>query len=264
MSEETKTFHVFGKNSEVKKSRTIVSTFIVYQLSRDDGAIAEYRNVVSVDGKPVGDADKRAQGFFEEIAKVDSSSKELEKLEKEGSRFDQEISLNLFTLYPSVALAENLRSYFEFKLERKEVLEGRELLAVSYRQIRDSPYILTKMKNAPTDGKLTLVYNIDIGENAAARLNGMLWIDPQTFQVWKEERKFTVQAKGFSAPAVVSENILEYQPSDFGILTPRKIVYTQFKIDKKAAAPQKDVDVTFEYQNFTKPNVEVKSGEVKN
>ena len=261
MSRETKTFEIFGKNGEIKKKRSIVSTFIVYQLSKDDRSIAEYRNIISVDGKQL-DADKRAQEFFEEIARVDSSRKELEKLDKEGSRFDEEISLSLFTLYQSVSLADNLRPHFEFVHETTEKQGGRDVLVVSYKQIKDSPYILTDEKNAPSDGKLTMIYDVDAGDEVKGRLSGKLWIDAQTYQVWKELRSFTIQPNGFSGPAVFSENTFEYQPSLFGILTPKKIVYTQFRIDKKAANARKEASVTYDYEPFTKPDVEVRSGEV--
>ena len=266
MSQETKTFQVFDKKGQVKKRRSVVSIFIVYQLSKDDRTIAEYRNVVSVDGKKIDAADKRAQDFFEEIAKVDSSKKELEKLDKEGSRFDDEISLNLFTLYQSVALADNMRPFFEFKLDGTEKMGDRDVFVVSYQQTKDSPYILTDPKKAGVDGKLTLLYDVDFGDNRNlnSRLRGKLWIDALTFQVWKELRVLTVQPEGLSAAAVFSENTFEYGSSDFGVLTPKKIAYTQFRIDKKESVAQKEAAVIFDYENFTKPHVEVKSADVKN
>ncbi len=264
MSQETKTFEVFDKKGNVKKKRSIVSTFIVYQLSKDERSIAEYRNVISVDGRKLDDADKRAQDFFEEIAKVDSSKKELEKLDKEGSRFDEEISLNLFTLYQAVALADNLRPYFEFKLEGTEMRGDREITVVSYQQVKDSPYITTELKRVPSDGKLTLVYDVDMDGDVRPRLRGKLWIDALTFQVWKEVRAMTVQPEGLTLPSVFAENTFEYQAGDFGILTPKKIAYTQFRVDKKGLDVRKEAGVTFDYENFTKPDVEVKSGVVNN
>lgn len=266
MSQETKTFQVFDKKGQVKKRRSVVSIFIVYQLSKDDRSIAEYRNVVSVDGKKVEDADKRAQDFFEEIAKLDSSRKEMEKLDKEGSRYDDEISLNLFTLYQSVALADNMLPFFEFKLEGVEKMGDRDVFVVSYQQTKDSPYILTDPKKATADGNLTLVYDVDYRDNRNlnSRLRGKMWIDGLTFQIWKELRVLTVQPEGFSTAAVFAENTFEYSSSDFGVLTPRKISYTQFRIDKKEPVARKEAAVIFDYENFTKPDVEVKSADVKN
>lgn len=266
MSQETKTFEVYDKKGDAKAKRSVVSIFIVYQLSKDDRSIAEYRNVISVDGKKLDDTDKRAQEFFEEIAKVDSSKKELEKLDKEGARYDKDISLNLFTLYQSVTLADNLRPYFEFKIEGSEKLGDRDVFIISYQQIKASPYVAMDAKKESVDGKLTLVYDVDFGsgQDLNGRLRGKFWIDAETFQIWKELRTMTIQPAEFSGPLVVAENTFEYHASNFGILTPKKIAYTQFRIDKKSRNARKEAGVTFVYETFTKPDVEVKSADVKN
>ena len=266
MSEEKKTFEIYNKHGEVKKKRSVQSIFIVYQLIKDDRSVAEYRNVISVDQKKLGDADKRAQDFFEEIVKVDSSKKELEKLDKEGSRYDEEVSLNGLTLFQSVAIAENMRPLFEFKLDGNEKLGEHDVYAISYRQIKESVYISTDPKNAASDRKLTLVYDVDFdgNRNVNGRLRGKFWIDTITLQVWKELRVMTIQPSGFTTPVVFAENTFEYGPSDFGMLTPKKLTYMQYKIDKKTKEARKEASVTFYYTNFTKPDVEVKSSEVKN
>ena len=265
MSAETKTFEIYDKKGEIKKKRTVLSTFIVYQLSKDDRSIAEYRNVVSVDSKKLDDTDKRAQDFFEEIVKVDSSKKELEKLDKEGSRYDEDISLNGLTLYQAAVLTDNIRPYFDFKLDGKERLGDREVFVLTYQQTKETPYISTDPKKRSTDGKMNLIYDVDFegSRNVNARLRGKFWIDALTHQVWKELRVLTIQPEGFAAPAVFAENTFEYQGSDFGILTPRKISYIQYRIDKKSRETRKEAGVTFDYANFTKPDVEVESSEVK-
>lgn len=264
LSEETKISETYNKDGESKKRRAIVSTFVVYQPSADANAVGEYRNVVSVDNKKIDNADKRAQDFFEEIAKIQNSQKELERIEKEGSRFDDDISLNLFTLYQAVALADNLRPYFEFKIEGSEKAGDRNLLLVSYRQTRESPYVLTGKKNPPPDGKLAVAYDVDFDGDANGRLRGKMWIDSQNFQVWKEQREFTVQPEGFAAPVVFAETTFEYQPSSFGILTPRRIAYREYEVSKKTTVPRKTLGITFTYDKFTRPDVEVKSADVKN
>src|SRR5215210_4006162 len=44
LSEERKTFEIYDKRGEVKKRRSVVSTFIVYPLSKDENQITEFRN----------------------------------------------------------------------------------------------------------------------------------------------------------------------------------------------------------------------------
>ncbi len=262
LSEETKTFEVYDKKGQAKKHRTVKSTFIVYQLSKDDKLVAEYRNVISVDGKKLDNTEKRAQDFFEKIVEVESSKKELEKLFDEGSRYDLDISLGLFTLYQAVALAENLRPSFEFKLDGTEFIENIEVYVVSYKQLKPSPYIITG-NNEPSDGKLTLKYDVDEDGDLNGRLSGKLWIDKNTFQVWRENRMLNIQPEGFPAPVILAEDLFDFQKNGFAILTPKKITHTQYDLRKKERKSVKDAQVVLEYDKFTKPDVEVKSSEIK-
>src|SRR5688500_9442587 len=51
IADEKKTFEIFDKKGEVKKRRTVESTFLVYPLSKAEGEVAEFRNIIAVDGK---------------------------------------------------------------------------------------------------------------------------------------------------------------------------------------------------------------------
>lgn len=265
LSEETKTFEIYDKKGDVKKRRTVKSTFIVYQLSKGDGQVAEYRNIVAVDGKPLGETDKRALDFFEKVAQAESANNELAKLHDESTRFDQEILVNGFTLFQSVALAEKLRPFFEFKLEGREMIDGAEVFVVSYRQIKQSPFIVVNSKKLSSGVTPSLKYDVDLENDVdfMERLSGKFWIDALSFQVWREQRLITLRPDNFAAPVTFSEDVFEYQKSDFGILTPKKISHTQYELKKKERVSIKDGRVVFEYEKFTKPDVEVKSSEVK-
>jgi hypothetical protein len=266
LSQETKTFSIFDRKGEVKKRRTLVSTFIVYQFSRDEQAIAEFRNIVSVDGRKVNDSDKRAQEFFEDISKADSVGREITKLEREGTRFDEGLSINGLTLFQAPVLADNLRPNFEFSIEGGKRIDGHDLTIIRYRQIRETPYISIDPTQMVSDGKASVIYDIDIpgARGSRARLDGKLWIETNSGRLWKETRVLTVQPEGFVEPVVVADASLEYRDSGFGILTPRDIMFTQFRPAKRPEDFRKEISVRFEYANFTKPDVEVKEAEVKN
>lgn len=261
LSQETKTFEIFDKDGAPKKKRTVVSTFIVYQSPRNN-SVGEFRNVISVDGRRVENADKRAQDFFEDISKVDRSYQEWARIEKEGSRYDETLSINGLTLFQAVVLAENIRPAFEFNLEGTGSIEGRPVYIISYRQTKESRYISTDPGRMVNDGKPELVYDIDLPEKAAARVSGRFWIDAETFQVRKEERRLTTQTAE-TQPVPAAETTLEYQNSPFPILTPKRLVFTQFRPTKTPRGSRKELSVTFSYENFTKPDVEVKSSEIK-
>ena len=266
LSQETKTFSIFDRKGEVKKRRTVVSTFIVYQFSRDEQAIAEFRNVISVDGRKVNDADKRAREFFEDISKADSVGKEIGKLEREGTRFDEGLSINGLTLFQAPVLADNLRPNFEFSIEGTEMINGTGVTIIRYRQLRETPYISIDPAQMVSDGKASVVYDIEIPDarRARVRLGGKLWVETDSGRLWKETRILTVQPEGFVEPVIVADASLEYRDSGFGILTPRDITFTQFRPAKRPEDFRKEISVRFEYANFTKPDVEVKEAEVKN
>ncbi len=265
-AQETKLFEIYGKNGNVKKKRSIISTFIVYPLTTDKRSVAEFRNVMSVDGKNVADSDKRAQQFFDEITKVESSKKELAKIEKEGARYDEEVSISGLTLFQAAALADNLRPFFHFTYKGTTTLSGREVYVVAYDQTNDSPYVSIDPKVTPDESKLAVIADLGLenGGKTKARLNGTFWLDSSSFQVRKEERILTVQAPEMSAPVVAVETFLEYQDSTFDILTPQRVIFTQFTIGKSGQLSRKDVTVVLEYSNFSRPDVEVKSADVKN
>lgn len=266
LSQETKTFEVFDKDGDVKSRRIVTSNFIVYQLSKDERQITEYRNVLALDGKPIAGADSRAQEFFEKIVKTETSTKELEQLQKESQRYDEELFISGMTLFQSPILADNVRPAFEFNLIGREPIGASEAFVIDYRQVRTSPYI-TAGENArpPADGKPSLNYDVEIAgvDELNPRVRGRLWIDTKTFQIWRERREMTIQPEGFAKSLPLSENKFEYQPGEFGILTPRKISSLLYRIDRKKQTAAKDVRVTFEYQKFTKPDVEVRSADVK-
>lgn len=265
ISQETKSFEIYDKKGAIRKRRTVDSTFLVYQLSRDEKRIAEFRNVISVDGKPLSSVDKRAASLFESISRSESSKKELEKLQNESLRFDEELFITDLTLFQAVALAENMRPYFEFRLAGKESIDGVEVYVLSYRQVKKSPYIFMDPKMQPTDGSLSVYFDVGrkFNGDAGERLSGTFWIDASTFQVRRELRALTLKPDGVSTPVKFAETTFEYQNSDFGILTPQKITHAQYRIDPDKRTSSKEAVVAFVYDKFTKPDVEVRSSDVK-
>jgi hypothetical protein len=265
ISQESKTFTRYSKDGDVKKTKKVVSTFIVYPSAKDENRIAEYRNVISVEGKPVGNPEGRAKDFFERVVKSESSQAELRKIEDESSRYD-EIAVNGLTLFEGVPLLEHLRQYFSFKLTGTEKIDGYDAYRVDYKQVRASPYISVNESTVPSDGKMPVIYELesDVSGPANERLRGTIWIDANTSQIRREKRQMTIQPENFARRVIAADNEFEYQNSDFGILTPRRITYTSYRIDRKNDTSVKEDSITLEYEKFTRPDVEVKSSEVKN
>lgn len=262
---ETKTFEVFDKSGAVKKRRSVTSNFIAYQLSKSDGEIVEYRHVIAVDGRPLENAEARAQDFFEKIVDSESSAKELERIRKESLRFDDEIQINGLTLYQAVPLQPSVRDSLEIGLDRIEAYAGRRVYIISYRQKEPSPAIRVNQNDNVMRSRAALDYELGISSKKPlnARIRGTFWIDTETFQIWREVRELTVRPDEFVDDVVAERTEFTYRSSEFSVLTPSSIVHTSYRIDRKSRSSVKDVTATFEYSKFTKPDVEVRSADVK-
>jgi hypothetical protein len=258
LAKETKTVRTFDKKENVKKERVIVSNFLVYQFLKGTGEITEFRSVLSVDGKVVSDVEKRAIELFERVSKSSTTASELERIQKESLRYDDEIQISGLTLFQGIALDERVRDSFLFEIVGREMLAGTEAWKVQYRQIKDTDLI--RISDKP-GGPAVLEYDFDLGDlkHVSPRLRGTLWIDAKNYQILREVRELAIKPDGFEAPVVIASNAFEYSPGEFGIYTPRRIVHSQFRVDPKIQRGVKEVEYLFEYSDFTRPKVEVTS-----
>lgn len=261
LAKETKTVERFDKNGTAKDRTIVESNFIVYQSLRDKKVISEFRNIIKVDDKIVANSEKTPDEFFLQIQKTGSVEKELEKVQKESSRYDKNLEIQGLTLLQAPILSDNLRPYFDFQLVGTETIQGNEVFIISYRQTKKSPYISINEKNTKTN-ELSLNFGLDVPgslKKSDVFLRGRLWIDQKTFQLWREERELTAQTEN---PVVILKTDFEYQPSDYGILVPKQIVLSQFDVkngkQKNTYTSAKNTQVNFDYSRFTKANVEVK------
>lgn len=259
LADETKTFEKYDKKGELKDKKIVESTLLVYQSPKNPALSSELRNVTKVDGKLLPDSQARSEKFLAELQKTSTAEKELEKLESEGSRYDNTLELNGFTLFEGVALADNLRPFFDFKLTGTENYQGREVYIVEYQQNKRSPFIMLNGKNLDSSN-LYLNFRFDVPGDLKKNdvfLRGKLWIDAQTFQLWREERELTVQS---STPLVLLSTTFDYQTSDYGILVPKQINFVSNVLRKNSGqyAAAKDLTVNFDYSKFRKTEVDIK------
>ncbi len=261
LATETKTFEEYDKNGNLKNLMTVESNFFVYQSEKNKDLSSELRNVTKVDGKLVPDSQARADRFLAELGKTSTAEKELEKIQDEGSRYDKTLRINGLTLFEALSLDDSLRSYFDYKLVGLENLQGKEVYVVSYQQTKKSPFITINEK-ASNDKRVKAGFDVSLPGSLKKNdvfLRGKLWIDKQNFQIWREERQLAVQT---TTPIVAMETILEYQPSEFGILVPKKISLQLNNIKKNSKENEftavKDTKVIYDYSKFRKFNVDVK------
>lgn len=266
LAEELKTFEEYDKNGELKKSRRIESNFLIYQSIKNPERTVEYRNVTKVDGETVGNVEKRAEDFFNDLLKSDSAEKELEKIQKESSRYDKNWEIAGSTLIQAPVLAEHIRAFLDFKIAGEEMIENRNVYVIDYTQKKKSPYIIFNDDDATSD-KPSLTYSLNLPKQLRKNelfLSGRFWIDKETFKVLAEQRNVMVRPENQEKPIAVMEMSFGYQLSELGFLTPKKITLTDYNIKTKddKFTVTKNNRAIFEYTKFTQSNVEVKSGEV--
>ena len=261
---ETKSFTIFDRSGRVRKKRVVASNLIIYRLSSSDDLVAEFRNVIAVDGKPLSDAAARTTEFFAKLVKSETSRSEFDRIEDESLRYDPDIKISGLTLFQAIAVTENIRPSMRFSV-KQAADDSAHVLQLDFEQDAESAFIRVNRGSGPDPNKTSISFEIEGRENEPLneRIRGILWIDAKSYQVVKEIRETTVTPADFPLPVVISRTTSEYRSSEFGILTPAKITQELFRLDRKRKIAVADITAVFEYSAFTKPDVEVRSAEVK-
>lgn len=257
--EEIKTFEIFDKDGKVKSRKKILSDLIVYEPETGEGRLGEFRNVREVDGKKIKNSEKRTVKLFAELANAKSFEEELKKLNQEGSRYDENLSVYGIAFLQSIPLAASLISSFKFEETGKENIEGNESLVIKFQQTAINSNINLKI-NAP-----------DYFEISHTFYRGTVWLDLKNHRILRLITELTAESAKFTEPFVTLRQEYYYQPSDFEIYTPRKIISENFtphddkdvklqlKTGKAKLLPQLQTRLIMEYKNFSKFAVTVKS-----
>jgi hypothetical protein len=220
-AEETKTIEVYRASGEVEQRRQIVSDLVVYRSSRDGkDAVTEYRDVRSVDGKPVENRGGRALKLLTRAAQAPSLEKELEAINAETKRYEfRRRHVRGLTLAPD-GLPAHWRGEFQVEVTGREQIAGHDVVVLAYRQ------------TSPSKSNLPLPR-----EFGSAKLHdrGWLWLDVQTCQLWRSIWELAAPHPAAADPLVMIHADRTFQPSLFGIMVPERIVFdwlTQFSHPK--------------------------------
>jgi hypothetical protein len=264
IAEETKTIETFKKDQSLEEKRVIKSNFIVYQL-QTGVRVSEFRTVYEFNGKKISQSDKQIVKFFEKLAKSSDADEEFAKLRKESVRFDGSFIVWGMTLRKDFLLQPQIRAIFDYKILGTEKFNDRNVYVVEYRQKEYSPYVLvnpTKLEINKT--KIGFQFNTILSEKllpSNPRLNGVMWLDAETGEMWKNKYEVSIQPAILDKPIVTNESSYEYQPSRFGIAVPKDITITSYRT---FGAPGKDLSVSkfattvLSYSNFSELNSEAK------
>lgn len=249
-AEETKKIEEYGEKG-LERRREIVSDLIVYQSPLDNSSMFEYRNVRLVDGKTVAGRNNRAEQLFARLGKAKSIKKELERINRESSRYDLNTSVNSQTLNQGLSLDEHLSPSFRFTVIGSEKINGHEVIVIQYQQVSQNPDLSAKFSSLPK--------NL---QGAEPLFRGRLWLDRETLRLRREEREWTINHPSLKSPLTFMKFEFNYADSRFEILTPTQITIFTFNRgrDKADGSPELLLGnkISFEYGVFSR--FEVTSG----
>jgi hypothetical protein len=232
---ETRTTEIFNKDGKVEDRRVVVSDFLVYESRLKAGVVNEYRITREVDGKVATKGERQATELFEKLAKART-------LEQEGNRLRDENLKHTLRYYRwgvTLQLAPQLQgsTNYEYEVAGREQIQGRDVIILKY-----------KRKNLITGEFKGLIRNF---KDPKTGNRGRLWLDAETYQVWRWENESTVIDRELPTESVLSRDEIEYESSAFGVNVPVRIVTSYF--DKKGAsngALRLAGRITFAYGKF--------------
>jgi hypothetical protein len=254
-AEEEQRLEEYDRDGKLKKQRRIASDLVIYQSQLDPTKMVEYRDVKSVDGVAIKKREARLMGILNRSAKADSVKKELERINRESSRYDLNYSFYGMTLNQGLPLYENTREFFQFKLGGREQVNGHDAVVIEYQQVSQSPDLAFKLSSLPSELK-----------GAGTLFRGRLWLDPETAQIRREVREMTLEHPSLSRSLIMMRYDLDYADSRFGFLTPKRIAISTYNHGRTGADKKPELllggKVTFEYGAFTRFDVETPDASV--
>ena len=240
---ETQRIEEYGDKG-AERRREIVSDLIIYQSPLDNSSMFEYRNIRLVDGKTVGRRDQRAEQLFARIARAKSIKKELERINRESSRYDLGAKIYGLTLNQGLPLEEGLRRSFRFTVAGNEKIDGHEVIVIQYRQVSPNPEIKA---NLSLPEKL---------QGAEPLFRGRLWLDRETLRLRREERELTISHPALTSPLTFWKFEFKYANGSFEILTPTQITISVFTRGRDKADGSAELLIgsktVFEYGAFSR------------
>jgi hypothetical protein len=241
-AEEEQKVEEYDSEGKLERQRRIDSELVIYQSQLDPTQMVEYRNVKSVDGVPIKTREARVLSLLNKSAKADSVKKELDRINRESSRYDLNTRISGMTLNQGLPLDENARDSFQFKLAGREQVKGHDAIVVEYQQVSQIPGMTVKLSLPP------------VLKGAEALYRGRLWLDAETAQLRREVRELTLRLPSLSHDLVWMRYELDYADSRFGFLTPERIVVSTYSRGRTGADKVPELllggKVTFEYGAF--------------
>ncbi len=216
MATETRATELFKRDGKSDGQQSALSDIIVYQSRVDEKTIHECRLINAVDGKPVAKREKEIQTLFAKLAQAKTLSEEYQIFAVANAAHALRYSSFGRTVDSAWMLEKDeWTAQFEFNLAGREQLQGHKTIIVAFRRKKALPltpqWLITKSVS-------------DDFKTGASALRGRLWLDAETARVWRTEYEEELLYPDTTVPLLVRREVMEYAPSDYGILTPKHFV----------------------------------------
>ena len=211
-ADETRTIEIFDEHGFPRKSRTMTSSLVVYRLQSDAKQVIEYRDVATIDGKPVNDHAERAVKIWQELSRAHSPQEEAGRVVEESERFDYGVKETGLTLNQGLPLRKECRGDFDFHEEPSTTIDGHAVRVFSYVQ-----------RNPCQDSAAEYALAVPQEYVGAPFVHtGRLWLDAATTQIVREERNVNV-GNADASQWRIAHMQFDYASSTFGLLLPAAI-----------------------------------------
>jgi hypothetical protein len=243
----------------LRQRRQVNAELIVYQSAQDEKLIAEFRNVRAVDGKPIYDYQERAAGLFERIQRAKTLDSEMDKLRDEWLQYDIGRRFWGYTITQG-RLFKALAGKVRCLVVGRERFAERETMVLAFQQFEPS----LMHWGADPEAVLNDISGLRNYVGVKTHYRGRLWLDAETGQLWRQEVELTAQHASLDGPQVMLRWEQQYQPSEYGILTPQQFVFSWFsylrKRESAAARLLLTSRTTYNYGKFTRFDVTTEEG----
>ena len=256
LADEERTLIIYDKNEEPKSKTQQTSLFLIY--TDQNGRQVEFRNIQTLNGIKINDADSRTESLFNALQNKDA--KIFETLEKETTRFEKEFIITGLTINQAIAVDPKLRDSFSFEY-LGTTKDG--LTTIYYSQIKPSRLIAIEPVKNDESQEINLFDFDTKGDKKDLQysLSGKLFIDSTTCQIASEQRQLNVKMPHWQKSLVAISEEFTYKNSKFGLMLPARIKHTQWLIDIKKASARLDLSLEMNYSDFSEPSVDVKASD---
>jgi VWFA-related protein len=214
-ADETRIMHSYDEHGFATQERSMRSALVIYRLRSDPKRVAEYREVISVDGHEVKGHETRAAKLWRELAEARSTEEEIKRIRIDSERYDIGLDETGLTLFEGLPLRSRCEGDFVFKEVRRELSDERHLRVFTYRQVHRCDAFAYHFRLPIQFGDSPLV------------LAGVLALDAKTGQIVHEEQN--VYSGGLGKKSIrVAHLVMDYGKSGFSILVPKAILIETF------------------------------------